>query len=107
MHIGSSGADGADGTGSHPASHPGLWTTCGREIRVGHLVLGGSHRPARRVSLSISASSPAGEATWTGLTPAEARRLADILCRQAAACEAAGAMAGIRSPKAAPPRYDG
>ena len=103
MHIGSSGADGADGTGSHP----GLWTTCGREIRVGHLVLGGSHRPAQRVSLSISASSPAGEATWTGLTADEARRLADILCRQAAACEAAGAMAGIRSPKAAPPRYDG
>ena len=100
MHIGSSGADGA-------GPHPSLWTTCGREIRVGHLVLGGSHRPAQRVSLSISASSPAGEATWTGLTPGEARRLADILCRQAAACEAAAATASIRSPKAGPPRYDG
>ena len=100
MHIGSSGADGA-------GPHPALWTTCGREIRVGHLVLGGSHRPAQRVSLSISASSPADEATWTGLTPSEARRLADILCRQAAACEAAVATAQIRSPKAGPPRYDG
>jgi len=100
MHIGSSGADGA-------GPHPSLWTTCRREIRVGHLVLGGSHRPAQRVSLSISASSPAGEATWTGLTPSEARRLADILCRQAAACEAAVAVASIRSPKAGPPRYDG
>ena len=100
MNIGSSGAYGA-------GPHPALWTTCGREIRVGHLVLGGSHRPAQRVSLSISASSPAGEATWTGLTPSEARRLADILCRQAAACEAAVATAQIRSPKAGPPRYDG
>ena len=100
MHIGSSGAGGA-------GPQPGLWTTCGREIRVGHLVLGGSHRPAQRVSLSISASSPAGEVTWTGLTPGEARRLADILSRQAAACEAADATASIRSPKAGPPRHDG
>ena len=100
MNIGSSGAYGA-------GPHPALWTTCGREIRVGHLVLGGSRHPAQRVSLSISASSPAGEATWTGLTPSEARRLADILCRQAAACEAAVATAQIRSPKAGPPRYDG
>jgi hypothetical protein len=99
MHIGSSGAGGA-------GPHPGLWTTCGREIRVGHLVLGGSHRPAQRVSLSISASSPAGEVTWTGLTPGEARRLADILSRQAAACEAADATASIRSPKAGRPRHD-
>ena len=100
MHIGSSGAGGA-------GPHPGLWTTCGREIRVGHLFLGGSHRPAQRVSLSISASSPAGEVTWTGLTPGEARRLADILSRQAAACEAAHATASIPSPKAGPPRHDG
>jgi hypothetical protein len=100
MNIGSSGAYGA-------GPHPALWTTCGREIRVGHLVLGGSRHPAQRVSLSISASSPADEATWTGLTPGEARRLADILCRQAAACEAAVATAQIRSPKAGPPRHDG
>ena len=100
MNIGSSAAYGA-------GPHPALWTTCGREIRVGHLVLGGSRHPAQRVSLSISASSPADEATWTGLTPGEARRLADILCRQAAACEAAVATASIRSPKAGPPRHDG
>ena len=43
MNIGSSGAYGA-------GPHPALWTTCGREIRVGHLVLGGSRHPAQRVT---------------------------------------------------------
>ena len=73
--------------GDNVDRHVSVRTTCGREIRVGHLVLGGSHRPAQRVSLSISASSPAGEATWTGLTAGEARRLAAALLVQAASCD--------------------
>ena len=63
-------------------------TMCGREIRVGHLVLGGGRHPAQRVSLDISASSAAGTGTWAGLTASEARRLAVALLTQAAACEA-------------------
>ena len=68
--------------------HVSLRTMCGREIRVGHLVLGGGRHPAQRVSLDISASSDAGTGTWAGLTAGEARRLAVALLTQAAACEA-------------------
>ncbi len=63
-------------------------TMCGRDIRVGHLVLGGGRRPARRVSLDIGASSDGGTGTWAGLTAVEARRLAAALLMQAAACDA-------------------
>jgi len=68
--------------------HVSFRTTCGREIRVGHLILGGGGRPAQRVSLDISASSDAADGTWAGLTADEARRLAAALLMQAAACEA-------------------
>lgn len=74
------GADGAH-------LHVSFRTMCGREIRVGHLILGGGRRPARRVSLNIGASSGSGTGTWVGLTANEARRLADALLRQAAACD--------------------
>ncbi len=67
--------------------HVSFRTTCGREIRVGHLVLGGGHHPAQRVSLDIGASSDAGTGTWAGLTPGEARRLAAALLTHAAACD--------------------
>jgi hypothetical protein len=60
---------------------------CGREIRVGHLVLGGGRHPAQRVSLDISASSEAGTGTWAGLTADEARQLAAALLTQAATCD--------------------
>ncbi len=60
-------------------------TTCGREIRVGHLALGGGPHPAWRVSLSISASSDTEDDTWAGLTTDEARQLAAALLGQAAA----------------------
>jgi hypothetical protein len=63
-------------------------TTCGREIRVGHLTLGGTGYQTRRVSLGISAPSGAGDGTWAGLTVAEARQLAAALLAQAAACDA-------------------
>jgi hypothetical protein len=62
-------------------------TTCGREIRVGHLVLGGGRHPAQRVSLGIGASSGTGDGAWAGLTAGEARRLAAALLLQAAACD--------------------
>jgi hypothetical protein len=74
------------GTGS-AGDHVGFRTTCGREIRVSRLVLGGGRRPAQRVSLDIGASSDAGDGTWAGLTPEEARRLATALLMQAAACD--------------------
>ena len=62
-------------------------TTCGREIRIGHLVLGGGTYPAQRVSLGISASSDTEDSTWAGLTADEARQLAAALLIQAATCD--------------------
>jgi len=81
MDIRTSGDDGA-------GLHVSFRTTCGREIRIGHLILGGGRHPARRVSLGISASSATGDGTWAGLTPGEARRLGAALFMQAAACDA-------------------
>ena len=63
---------------------------CGREIQVGHLALGGGRHPAQRVSLNIGASPGGGTGTWAGLTVDEARRLADALLTQAAACDPRG-----------------
>ncbi len=80
------GAGGAD-------LHVSFRTMCGREIRVGHLVLGGGRHPAQRVSLDIGAPSDDGTGTWAGLTAGEARRLAAALLMQAAVCD-------IRSPRA-------
>jgi hypothetical protein len=73
---------GADGAGLHVS----FLTTCGREIRVGHLAIGGGRHPAQRVSLDIGAPAGGGTGTWAGLTVAEARRLAAALLTQAAAC---------------------
>ena len=70
-----------------PACTFSFRTTCGRQIRVGHLVLGAGRYPARRVSLDIGASPGAGNSTWAGLTAGEARRLAAALRMQAAACD--------------------
>ena len=80
MDIATSGAGRAD-------PHVSFRTTCGREISVGHLALGGGCHPAQRVSLGIGASSGAGDGTWAGLTAGEARRLAAALLLQAAACD--------------------
>jgi len=68
--------------------HVSFRTTCGRQIRVGHLVLGGGRHPAQRVSVDISAASDTGEGTWAGLTAGESRQLAAALLMQAAACDA-------------------
>ena len=77
------GTDDAGGAGRHLSFR----TTCGRDIRVSHLSLGGSHHPAQRVSLGIGASSAAESGTWAGLTADEARWLAAALLAQAAACD--------------------
>ena len=42
-----SSAPGAGGTGHHVSFR----TMCGRQIQVGHLVLGGGYHPAQRISL--------------------------------------------------------
>jgi hypothetical protein len=78
-----SGIPGAGGAHLHVSFR----TMCGREIQIGHLVLGGSRHPAQRVSLNIGASADGGTATWAGLTVDEARRLAAALLTQAAACD--------------------
>jgi len=80
MDIGPSGVGSA-------GLHVCFRTMCGREIRVGHLVLGGGRHPAQRVSLGIGTSSGAGDGTWAGLTVGEARRLAAALLLQADACD--------------------
>jgi hypothetical protein len=74
------GAESADDSAS-------VRTTCGREIRIGRLALGGGSHPAQRVSLGISASSDAEDGTWAGLTADEARQLAAALLVQAATCD--------------------
>jgi hypothetical protein len=78
-----SSAPGAGGAGHHVSFR----TMCGREIQVGHLVLGGGGQPAQRVSLRIGASPDSDAGTWAGLTAGEARWLADALLTQAAACD--------------------
>ena len=71
-----SSAPGAGGTGHHVSFR----TMCGRQIQVGHLVLGGGGHPAQRVSLRIGASPDSDAGTWAGLTvgrgPAARRRSA-------------------------------
>ena len=44
--------------------HVSFRTICGREIQVGHLILGGAPHPAQRVSLGISAPSGTGDGAW-------------------------------------------
>ncbi len=67
--------------------HLSFRTTCGREIRIGVLVLRGIQPPPERVSLNISPVSASAEETWVGFTAAEARHLAAALLAQAAAAE--------------------
>ena len=79
----SSRTSGAESAGQHIS----VRTSCGREIRIGHLALGGGPHPAWRVSLGISASPDIQDGTWAGLTVDEARQLAAALLAQAAACD--------------------
>ena len=84
-------------SGTHGAgNHVSFRATCGREIRVGHLALGGARHPAQRISLDISPSPGTYDGTRAALTAGEARRLATAPLTQAAAC--GGARASTRSP---------
>ena len=74
---------GAESAGHHVS----VRTMCGREIRVGHLALGGGAHPAQRVSLGISESAGTQDGTWAGLTADEARQLAAALLAQATICD--------------------
>ena len=57
-----SSAPGAGGTGHYVSFR----TMCGRQIQVGHLVLGGGHHPVQRISLDIGAPPGGGTGTWAG-----------------------------------------
>jgi hypothetical protein len=72
-----------------PATHEHLAfrTTCGRDVQVGQLALGDAERRSRRVALDIGGSPGHEDATWTALTPREARQLAAALLAEAAAAE--------------------
>ena len=77
-----------DAKATSARNHVSFRTTCGREIKVGHLVLGGTTHPPQRVSLSVGApSSGAGDSVWAGLTADEARELAAALLLKAAECD--------------------
>ena len=65
MHAMPSRIFGAESAGHYVS----VRTTCGREIRIGHLALGGGLHPAQRVSLGISASSDTEDGTWAGSPP--------------------------------------
>jgi hypothetical protein len=80
MRIATSGTGGA-------GDYISFRTSCGRDVRVGHLSLGGTPQPVQRVSLAISASSGTGDGTWAGLTASEARQLATALLAHAARCD--------------------
>lgn len=67
--------------------HVAVRTTCGRDVHVGLLALGGADRPVWRISLDVGRSLGRDDGAWAGLTPAEARRLAAALLGQAAAAE--------------------
>jgi putative redox protein len=62
-------------------------TTCGREIRIGHIALGSARRPDWRISLAIGHAPGQADSSWAALTPAEARQLAAALLREAATAE--------------------
>src|SRR5487761_1572348 len=82
---------------SSAIGNAGFRTTCGRDVRVGRLALGGAERPAWRVSLDVGRSPGRDDGSWAGLTPAEARRLAAALLAQAAAADS-NAGAGAAGP---------
>ncbi len=67
--------------------HEYVRTSCGRELTVGRLALGGVRRPAARVFVDLGQCSGCEGTGWAGLTVAEARRLARVVLAQAAAAE--------------------
>ena len=78
---------------------PIIRTTCGRDVRVGRLAVGGAERPAWRVSLDVGHTPGQADGTWAALTPAEARQLATTLLREAAQAEHPGSDATPEHPR--------
>ncbi len=74
-------------SGAGTREHSSFRTTCGRDVRVGRIALAGAGRDAWRISLDIGRSPGQDDASWAGLTPLEARRLAASLLGQAAAAD--------------------
>lgn len=52
---------------ARPHEHLGFRTTCGRDVQVGWLIVGGTQRPARRVSLDVGHSPGRDDGTWAAL----------------------------------------
>ena len=75
------------GTGSDPRQHDHLRTSCGRDLTIGRLMLGGAAHPAGRVFLDLGGCRDCDGSTWAGLSVAETRQLAAALLDQAAAAE--------------------
>lgn len=76
--------------GGHAGGHRYLRTACGRELAIGALAAGADEHPALRVTLDLGDCPGCDGSTWTGLTVAEARKLAALLLSEAAAAERAG-----------------
>ncbi|MET8945242.1 hypothetical protein ABZX30_17095 [Streptomyces sp. NPDC004542] len=64
-----------------------LVTTCGRSIDVRRLLLGRPDRPVGRIALAVGEDQGGEPGVWAALTPDEARALALLLLRKAAATE--------------------
>jgi hypothetical protein len=78
--------DTATGNGSGRRHH-NLRTSCGRELTIGRLALGGARHPAARVFVDLGECSGCEGTGWAGLTVDEARQLARAVLAQAAAAE--------------------
>jgi len=76
--------------GSHARHHDHLRTSCGRDLTIGRLALGGAVHPVVRIFIDLSECPDCGGSAWAGLSVAEARRLAAVLLSQAAAAEQDG-----------------
>jgi putative redox protein len=70
--------------------HDHVRTSCGRNLTIGRLALGGGSHPAGRVFVDLGDCPDCGDSSWAGLTVAEARDLARALLAQAEAAERDG-----------------
>ncbi|MEU9047729.1 MULTISPECIES: hypothetical protein [unclassified Kitasatospora] len=64
-----------------------LFTACGRRIDVGQLKVDGPSVRIGRVTLDVGPETGGTSRIWAGLSPAEARELAQRLLDQAARAE--------------------
>lgn len=62
-------------------------TACGRRIRIGEFRVGAAPGTRSRVTLDVGPEPGGRSRAWAGLTPAEARALAELLLRRATQAE--------------------